>query len=65
MVSWPRRVVRLRSGYGRIVEKGMELHNESNQPADSSILVVDLGDIVTLTAGGEESSTEGKRNPYD
>jgi hypothetical protein len=43
----------------------MEVHNESNTSADSSILVVDLGDVITLTAGGEESSTEGKRNPYD
>lgn len=36
-----------------------------NDSVDGSILVVDVGDIVTLTAGGEESSTEGKRNPYE
>jgi hypothetical protein len=27
--------------------------------------VINLGDLVTLTAGGEDQSTEGKRDPYD
>jgi hypothetical protein len=54
-----------RSGNAAPSRKGSEVLNESNALADSSILVVDLGDIVTLTAGGEEDSTEDKRNPYD
>lgn len=41
------------------------MHYETHNLTDSSILVVDLGDVVTLTAGGEEDSTEAKRHPYD
>jgi len=41
------------------------VHYETHDLTDSSILVVDLGDAVTLTAGGEDQSTEAKRNPYD
>ena len=41
------------------------MHNESHNLAAGSILMVDLGDVVTLTMGGEEDSTEDKRNPYD
>ncbi|MEU8550547.1 albusnodin family lasso peptide [Streptomyces roseoverticillatus] len=27
--------------------------------------VIDLGDAITLTKGGESQSTENKQNPYD
>lgn len=46
-------------------EREWKVHYETRDLTDSSILVVDLGDVVTLTAGGEEDSTEAKRHPYD
>ena len=41
------------------------MHYETHDLIDSSILVIGLGDVVTLTTGGEEESTEAKREPYD
>jgi hypothetical protein len=43
----------------------MTVQYETRDLTDSSILVIGLGDVVTLTTGGEEQSTEAKRNPYD
>lgn len=42
-----------------------KVFTESHNLTDGSILMVDLGDVVTLTMGGEQDSTEDKRNPYD
>jgi hypothetical protein len=66
VVSWPcRRMARQRSGYAAQSERGTKVFTESHNLADGSILMVDLGDVVTLTMGGEQDSTEDKRNPYD
>ena len=41
------------------------MRTELHDLTEGSILMVDVGDVVTLTMGGEEQSTEDKRNPYD
>jgi hypothetical protein len=48
-----------------IQERGTKVFTDSFDPAEVSVLMVDLGDLVTLTMGGEQDSTEDKRNPYD
>lgn len=66
VVSWPcRRMVRQKKRLCRTIRKGKKVFTESHNLADGSILMVDLGDVVTLTMGGEQDSTEDKRNPYD
>lgn len=58
-------MARVKERHRRTVEKGREVQIDPHESVESSDLVVDLGDMTTLTAGGEDSSTESKRNPYD
>lgn len=41
------------------------MFSELTDLVENSIFVIDLGDAVTLTAGGEDSGIEDKRHPYD
>lgn len=65
-VSWPRPASRLKkSGYAAPSRKGTEVHNEPNESAASSILVIDLGDAADLTLGEGGTGTESKRYEYN
>jgi hypothetical protein len=65
-VSWSRPAARFKeSGYAAPSRKGTEVHNEPNESAENSILVVDLGDAADLTLGSGQSTQEAKRQVYN